>query len=60
MGQLTLTTPLSGKVFIGRVGLASSVLAREVHETTTFLLVTLPNTHQFLIFFTVRLNNNFS
>jgi len=29
----------------------------QVHETITFLLVTLPNIHRFLIFFTLRLSN---
>ena len=36
----------------------SSVLARrEVHETTTFLFVTLPNIHRLKVFFTYRLSN---
>jgi len=31
--------------------------ARKLHETTTFLLVTLPNIHQFEFFFTHTLSN---
>jgi len=30
---------------------------KKVHETTTFLLVTLPDIHRFKKFFTDRLNN---